>query len=318
MGHGSHAALRRHVTRRMALLSFIFYLLSSLTLSAQRNSAYEQYISKHKKLAVEQMRKHKIPASITLAQALLESGAGQSELTRKSNNHFGIKRGSDWRGKTVTHDDDRKGEQFRAYKNAEASYEDHSRFLHKERYQRLFRLSILDYKGWARGLKACGYATDPRYAERLIRIIETYGLDDLDEEPGRWKPRKDLLVEPEYEDVQLAYHRHLTNNGVLCVVAKEGDTWEALAREMRISLRSLLRMNEAEADVPIPPGAFVYIEKKATKGPKEMKGQWHKVAPGESMHSVAQLYGMRVASLYKLNFKDTDYRPAAGDLLRVR
>lgn len=303
---------------KLATAALACALLFPLPLRAQRDSAYEQYISKHKKLAVEQMRKYKIPASVILAQALLESGAGQSELTRKSNNHFGIKRGSDWKGKTVTHDDDRPGEQFRVYKNAEASYEDHSQFLLKERYQRLFRLSILDYKGWARGLKACGYATDPRYAERLIRIIETYDLADLDEEPNGWKPRKDLLVEPEYEDVQLAYHRHLTNNGILCIVAKEGDTWDALAKELHLSLKSLLRLNEAEATVPIHAGDFIYLEKKASKGPRQMKGQWHKVAAGESMHSIAQRYGMRIASLYNLNFKDPDYQPEAGDLLRVR
>ena len=297
----------------------VLLLLISGTAAAQRNAAYEAYISKYQDLAVAQMRTYHIPASITLAQGLLESQAGQGELARKSNNHFGIKRGSDWRGKTVRHDDDRKGEQFRAYKNVKDSYEDHSQFLLKERYQRLFRLSILDYKGWARGLKACGYATDPRYADKLIQIIETYRLDDLDEDPkGGWKPRKDLLIEPEYEDIRGTYHRLLTCNGVMCVKAQEGDTWQSLAAEMGLTLKQILKINEAEESLPIHPGDYVYLEKKATKGPKEMKGQWHKVAPGESMHSVAQRYGLRVANLYKINYKDADYQPSAGDLLRVR
>ena len=294
-------------------------LLSVATLFGQTNSAYEQYIRRYGQTAVEQMRKYHIPASIILAQALLESGAGQSELARKSNNHFGIKRGSDWKGEIVTYDDDRRGEQFRAYPNAEASYEDHSQFLLKERYQRLFRLSILDYKGWARGLKACGYATNPHYAQQLIHIVETYHLDDLDEDPkAGWKPRKELLTAPEYEDVQLAYHARLTNNGVLCVVAHEGDTWETLAAETGTSLPALLQMNEATTDVSLRPGDYVYLEKKARKGPKAMKGQWHKVAAGESMHSISQHYGMRVASLYTINYKDPDYQPTPGDLLRVR
>ena len=294
-------------------------LLTTLNLCAQRNSAYEAYIKKYQDVAVKQMKAYHIPASIILAQALLESGAGQSELATKSNNHFGIKRGTDWKGKTVKFDDDRKGEHFRVYKSVKDSYDDHSQFLLKERYQRLFRLSILDYKGWARGLKACGYATDPHYADKLITIIETYRLDELDEDPkGGWKPRKDLLIEPEYEDIRGTYHRLLTNNGILCVKAQEGDSWEGLAKEMGLSLKQILKVNEAEETLPIHPGDYIYLEKKANKGPKEMKGQWHKVAPGESMHAVSQRYGLRLASLYKINYKDADYQPVQGDLLRVR
>lgn len=305
------------ICKRLRLSAIL--LLATLNLCAQRNSAYEAYIKKYQDVAVKQMKAYNIPASIILAQGLLESGAGQSELAKKSNNHFGIKRGTDWKGKTVKHDDDRKGEQFRVYKSVEDSYDDHSQFLLKERYQRLFRLSILDYKGWARGLKACGYATDPHYADKLITIIETYRLDDLDEDPkGGWKPRKELLAEPEYEDIRGTYHRLLTNNGILCVKAQEGDTWQSLAKEMGLSLKQILKVNEAEEIVPIHAGDYVYLEKKATKGPKEMKGQWHKVAPGESMHAVSQRYGIRMANLYKLNYKDADFQPTQGDLLRVR
>ena len=132
-------------------------------------SSYHRYIRKYKDLAIEQQHKYKIPASITLAQGLLESGAGQSDLARRSNNHFGIKC-HDWKGKRVYHNDDRRGECFRKYNKVEDSYEDHSKFLAlRSRYAPLFRLKITDYKGWAKGLQKCGYATDRKYANKLIK-----------------------------------------------------------------------------------------------------------------------------------------------------
>lgn len=300
----------------MKKLLFLLLLLASSisTIWAQtRSAAYERYIEQYKSIAVDQMRKHGIPASITLAQAILESGAGNGELARRSNNHFGIKRGSDWQGPVTKHTDDRIGEYFRVYNSVKDSYEDHSRFLHKERYQRLFRLSTLDYKGWARGLKACGYATNPNYADKLIGLIELYNLNDLDEDPNYMG-----IKASKYEDVKFNYHAITSNNGVSCIIAKDGDTWQSIANEMRMSLRKILTLNEAIEDVPIRKGDFIYLEKKATKGPAEMKGRWHKIASGETMYSIAQKYGIRLAALYRMNFKDEDYDPYVGDLLRVR
>ncbi len=157
-------------------------LLTLLTLvaTAQKSQSYLNYIKQYAPLAQEEQRRHHIPASITLAQGLLESGAGQSELARKSNNHFGIKCGSSWTGASTYHDDDRRGECFRKYSHPSQSYTDHSIFLKKERYASLFKLRITDYKGWAHGLKKAGYATDPRYAYKLIDIIETYDLNSYD------------------------------------------------------------------------------------------------------------------------------------------
>ena len=168
------AEIVKHTMKKLKL--FLILIICCLTLQAQtRNKQYEAYIKKYRELAVEEMKKYHIPASITLAQGLLESGAGQSALARKSNNHFGIKCGSDWYGKTVSHDDDSRGECFRAYKHPKDSYEDHSKFLAgRPRYASLFKLNITDYKGWARGLKKAGYATNPRYADQLIGIIEFY------------------------------------------------------------------------------------------------------------------------------------------------
>lgn len=300
---------------RFPLLLLAFLPLSLCAQSGRKNPAFEAYIEKYKAIAIDQMHQHRIPASITLAQALLESAAGQSELALKSNNHFGIKRGSDWTGPTVAHYDDHRMEQFRKYDRVEQSYEDHSLFLHRPRYQRLYRLGMLDYQGWARGLKSCGYATSPTYADRLISLIELYRLQDLDEDPDA---PVFLPEEPKFEEVSWNHHRLTTNNEVLCVRAEQGDTWQSLADELNISRSKLLALNEAVEEVVIHEGDFIYLGKKQSKGPKSMKGKWHRVQSGESMYSVAQQYGMRTDRLYKINYKDENYVPQTGDLLKIR
>ena len=171
---------------RILPLLLIFIGIGSVQSYAQRkNSSYEAYISKYSNLAIEHQKKYKIPASITLSQGLLESGAGQSSLARQSNNHFGIKCHSDWRGGRVYHDDDLRGECFRKYNQVEDSYTDHSKFLaFRPRYAVLFNLDITDYKGWAKGLQQCGYATDKAYANKLIKVIEDYELYRYDTHKG--------------------------------------------------------------------------------------------------------------------------------------
>lgn len=293
-------------------------LAIATTLCAQtKNKAFLDYIEKYKDIAIEQMEKHKIPASITLAQGLLESGAGSSDLALRSNNHFGIKCGSSWMGATTTHFDDGRNECFRVYETVRDSYEDHSQFLHKERYMRLYRLSVMDYKGWARGLKSCGYATSPTYADRLISLIELYDLHRFDRDPdAKYEP----LPEPEpLPDIQLKAHKILKNNDVMYVVANETDTWESIAKEMGISKRKLLKVNEGIEEVPLCKGDFVYLEKKKTKAAKEFGGNyWHHIQDGESMFSIAQKYAINLKNLYEMNFKDADYVPVKGDLLKVR
>jgi LysM repeat protein len=282
---------------------------------AQRNAVYQQYIDLYSDMAIDQMRRYKIPASITMAQAILESGAGRSYLATKANNHFGIKVSSGWNGGYVTRDDDRKNERFRKYKNVEDSYEDHSKFLLKDRYKRLFDLDPLDYKGWARGLKACGYATLPTYANRLIDIIETYELHELDEDRHGLKRKK---KKKEIEYVAPQKHIVMLVNGKQCVVARQGDTWESIAKELKVSKRKLLKYNEMMEDYALPAGMNVFLEKKAKKADAKYKDYWHKVKQGESMYGIAQYYGIRLENLYKMNFKDDSYLPIAGDLLKVR
>ena len=286
----------------------LILIISCLTLQAQtRNKQYEDYIKKYRELAVEEMKKYHIPASITLAQGLLESGAGQSTLARKSNNHFGIKCGSDWRGKTVSHDDDARGECFRAYKHPKESYEDHSKFLAgRSRYASLFKLKITDYKGWARGLKKAGYATNPRYADQLIGIIELYELHKYDEKNYlKW-----IKKNPNPHQTYIA-------NDLLYIVVRAGDSWKSISKEFDISQKKLRKYNDLYKGYALQVGDILYLEKKNKKADKEHIV--HVLRAGESMYSVSQKYGIRLKNLYKMNKMDADdSAPEVGTILRLR
>lgn len=297
-----------------ALITLFLWLAGPLSAANQRKlSSYEKYIKQYSDLAVQHQKKYRIPASITLAQGLLESGAGLSNLAKRSNNHFGIKCHSDWSGKRVYHDDDLRGECFRKYKRVEDSYEDHSKFLaERSRYSRLFKLNIKDYKGWARGLQKCGYATDRAYANKLIKVIEDYELYRLDTGKGfkktSSKDKKPALPSLRYQ----IYKTH----GLLYVYAKDNDSFEQIARSLEFKVRDLKKYNEVPEDFPLQEGDIVYLEKKKKKADKPHYD--HVVQIGESMHSIAQQYGIQVKSLYKLNKKNKDYVPEEGDVLKLR
>lgn len=272
-----------------------------------RNRQYEEYIHKYKDIAVEEMKRYRIPASITLAQGLLESGAGKSALSRKSNNHFGIKCGGDWTGRTVRYDDDTRNECFRAYKHPRDSYEDHSKFLKgRSRYAFLFKLKITDYKGWAHGLKKAGYATDPRYAYRLIDIIELYNLHKFDTRDGiKWMKE---FPNP---------HQPYLANDLLYIVVRSGDTFKSLSKEFDISQRKLRKYNDLYKGYVLKPGDIIYLDKKHRRADKEHVV--HVVRSGDSMYSIAQKYGIRLKNLYKMNkMKPEDAAPKVGDILRLR
>ena len=261
------------------------------------------------------MMRHRIPASITLAQGLLESGAGKSQLTLTSNNHFGIKCHNDWTGKRTYHDDDIKDDCFRVYNNARESFEDHSRFLQKSRYQSLFNLKITDYKGWARGLKACGYATNPRYADQLIGIIEAYNLNEYDYAKSFDK----FMASHSGANTSGHYaaHRIFFRNKNYYLIAKKGDTFKSLSREVGVSYRKLARYNERDKKDVLDEGDIVYMEKKRSKAEKMYKNHPHVVKSGESLYTIAQLYGIRLKYLYKKNHLPEDYMPKVGDRLIV-
>ena len=300
------AEIVKHTMKKLKL--FLILIICCLTLQAQtRNKQYEAYIKKYRELAVEEMKKYHIPASITLAQGLLESGAGQSALARKSNNHFGIKCGSDWYGKTVSHDDDARGECFRAYKHPKDSYEDHSKFLAgRPRYASLFNLNITDYKGWARGLKKAGYATNPRYADQLIGIIELYELYKYDDKNYlKW-----IKKNPNPHQTYIA-------NDLLYIVVRAGDSWKSISQEFDISQKKLRKYNDLYKGYALQVGDILYLEKKNKKADKEHIV--HVLRAGESMYSISQKYGIRLKNLYKLNKMDEDDpAPEIGTILRLR
>ena len=299
------------------LIFLLALLLNALFAAGQMkwNSTYQQYINQYKDLAIEQMKKYRIPASITLAQGVFESGAGRSELARKGNNHFGIKCHG-WQGLTVHADDDERNECFRAYDNSYQSYEDHSRFLvNGQRYRKLFSLSTTDYKGWARGLKAAGYATNPRYADKLIELIELYKLHQYDK-----AKHYDRFMASATKDVATDGKLHpiykFNNNYYL--KARRGDTFKSIGKEVGISYRKLAKYNEREKRDVLQEGDIVYLKKKAKKAPKDYKGRLHYVRSGESMYSIAQLYGIRLKYLYKLNRMSPDDTISVGQGLRLR
>lgn len=298
----------------LLFLSFPLFLFSQ-----QRVGYYELYIRQYATEAVHQMRRHKIPASITMAQGLLESGAGKSTLASIHNNHFGIKCHKAWLGKRTYRDDDAKGECFRSYPAAIDSYNDHSNFLKQPRYQSLFDLSLDDYKGWAKGLQRAGYATDRGYANKLIALIELYQLYELDKERfPSWMKEGDFvpLSEEELRGSGIK-HRGYISYGLLYVLAEEGDTYTSIAKEMDLKPQKVADYNDAPLDFPLRKGDVVYLQEKNNKATKAHPE--HVVRVGESMHSIAQLYGIRVKILYKLNSLNIDeYVPTEGDVLLLR
>jgi len=269
------------------------------------NQRYQTYINQYRDLAIEQMLKFKIPASITLAQGLLESGAGYSELATKGNNHFGIKCHG-WTGRKTYHDDDEAQECF-------------SLLLSRQpRYRSLFSLDGDDYKGWAHGLKKCGYATSPTYAQKLIGIIELYKLQQYD----KAKKYDRFMESRTYKDNPSAkggilhpIHRYNKN---YYIVVRQGDTFRSLGKELGLSYRKIAKYNERNKRDKLVVGETIYLKKKQKKADKSYKNRPHTVKPGESMYSIAQYYGMRVKSLYKKNGLSPDYVPKVGDKLRVR
>lgn len=298
-----------------------FLLSLSLGSTAQQmtwNNRYQTYIDQYRDLAIEEMLHHKVPASITLAQGIFESGAGQSRLAKEGNNHFGIKCHG-WTGRTVYFDDDAKGECFRAYDNAKQSFEDHSKFLTgNKRYKELFKLDITDYKGWAKGLKAAGYATNPQYPQKLISLIELYKLYEYDnaKKYDKFMAGNSGKRTAESSDGQL-HSIHIYNKNYF-LQARKGDTFKSIGEEIGISGKKIAKYNERDYDSPLVENEFVWLKKKQKKADVAYEGRTHRVKAGDSMYSIAQYYGMRLKSLYKLNKLKPDYQLRVGDELWLR
>lgn len=304
--------------KRYVIIVFVL-VFSPRFLGAQIkwNEHYQAYINQYRDLAIEQMLKYGVPASITLAQGLLESGAGKSELALKGNNHFGIKCHG-WTGRTTYHDDDESQECFRAYKNVFESYEDHSLLLVRQpRYKILFCLDRNDYKGWASGLKKCGYATSPTYARQLVNIIELYKLHEFDSSKTYDHFMASLPQKENVSSTSPNGHALHNYNKNYYVIVRRNDTFKSLGKELGLSARKLARYNERSINAKLTEGDLVYLKKKQKRAPRQFKGRAHVVKEGESMYSIAQYYGMRIKKLYKKNHLDDEYVPKVGDKLYV-
>ncbi len=307
----------------------IIAVAAFLALSAGKNPRIA-YIEKYAPLAVSEMKRTGVPASITLAQGLLESDAGLSALASKGNNHFGIKCHNDWRGKNMKVDDNAPGECFRVYPSAEASFRDHSDFLRsRDRYKSLFELKPTDYKGWARGLRKAGYATDPGYADKLITLIEDYRLYEYDaktkvsvQPPREVETPKAVpleVVERKYrESVRFALSRSVyEQNGVPFVYSSEGESYRSIASSNGLFLRELLRFNDLQEERALEPGTVVYLaRKKAQAAPGVMK--YVVGEDGETMRGISQRFGIRLAALQKMNPALIGYRLEEGDTIILR
>lgn len=299
-------------------------VLCCLICSAQKLTR-AQYIEKYASLAVEQMEQSGIPASITLAQACLESGDGNSYLATKANNHFGIKCHG-WKGESVRQDDDEKNECFRKYRKVEESFSDHSDFLrYNSRYASLFELESGDYKGWAYGLKAAGYATSPTYAQSLIKIIEEYGLtaydrtDGIELPPTPTQAQAVTRIQPTKGSplYRISLYRNVySQNRVAYIIAGELDTYSSLAKEYDLFKKELLAFNDLKKDGPIAEGTKVYLEHKRKQSARYLDK--HVVEEGDTMYDLSQKYAVKLKYLYKYNGMQPGEEPQEGSIINLR
>lgn len=305
---------------------FFLALISSSFVFAQRMTR-EEYIEKYKDLAIVQMKEHKIPASITLAQGLLESDNGNSLLATKAKNHFGIKCHSSWTGKKIYKDDDAKDECFRVYKSAKDSYEDHSDFLLKPRYAPCFKLKMTDYKGWAKQLQKCGYATNKRYPELLISIIEANDLqqyDDLNSKPKKKKKEPEPVevynpnnpdMDNEFDEILVGVPQiKVSDNSVKYVVLAEKMSVEEVSLLMQKGRWEIKSYNDVEQDHTFSKGDIVYLQPKKNKSSTTKE---HQVKTGESVWSISQLYGIKESKLRKWNNLSKTTEVNVGEKLKL-
>lgn len=272
----------------------------------------EQYLDKYSSVAIEEMHRSRIPASITLAQGLLESGNGNSRLALVGNNHFGIKCKKDWTGETIHEDDDAAQECFRKYPSARDSYRDHSDFLMKNpRYAFLFDLEPTDYKGWAEGLKRAGYATNPNYPTLLINLIERHNLHQYDQAKPTLQEEQKIKEE---QQVFATVHTKLTINGIPALVAKAGDSYASIALENDMRVWQIYKYNDLPKDATIKAGDTLYIKPKNYKGSIET----YTVNRGDNMHLIAQRFGIKLSKLYKRNAMKEGQEPEPGEELTLR
>ena len=307
----------------IAMLAFTF------AVKAQDAAVIRQYVDTYKELAIAEMKRTGVPASIKLAQGIHETMAGTSVLVQRSNNHFGIKCKSNWAGESVSHDDDARGECFRKYALAEDSYRDHSNFLkNSPRYASLFALDPLDYSAWAYGLKKAGYATNPKYPLILIRLIEQYHLQDYSLIAMERMDRQDLAadsmasdttavaVQEEMDDeVPIGYPTgEFRINDTRVIHGLKGTPVLVIAQQYNVPLNRLFEFNEMPEVEILPKNQLIYLQRKRKTG----KTEFHIVKHGETLRDIAQEEAIRLESLLEYNQLKEHMRPAAGEKLYLR
>jgi hypothetical protein len=304
----------------LAGLFIIFFLLHPAKVKSQYISVQE-YIDQYKHWAIDEMKRSGIPASITLAQGMLESNNGNSTLALRGNNHFGIKC-HDWKGKSIRHHDDERNECFRKYKSARDSYVDHTNFLmNTPRYSFLFELDQTDYKGWAKGLKKAGYATSPTYASALIRIIEENELNQFDSGMIVRRRADDTETIAELTDIdgfeiEIGHRKILMRNRIDYIIVKEGDTYQSLTMELEMMPYELAQYNEIPRDSKLQKGQLLYLQPK--RGKASVEFSYHTVEAGETMYEISQMYGIKLKKLYQLNLMNPGEEPEVGDEINLR
>lgn len=290
------------------VIVFVFIFIPCLFFSQYSKKSRQDYIKEYSDAAIDQMIKYKIPASITLAQGILESGNGNSHLSTNGKNHFGIKCHNDWNGKKIFIDDDKKNECFRSYKNVSESYEDHSLFLTKySRYSFLFELKITDYKGWAKGLKKAGYATNPKYPDLLIKIIEENELYIFDKK----SKIKVKLETAKPSNTKIMIHE----NNIKYIVSQEDESLLDIAKKLDMGLWQLYKYNDISKSNEIhKKDQVVFLQPKRNKS----KTKFHTIENGETLWEISQLYGIKLKKLKSKNKLLLIEKLKSGDKISLR
>ena len=300
----------------LLVLGMVYSVFAQKALAqpADHRLSRQEYIDRYKDQAIKEMFRSGVPASITLAQGILESADGNSPLAKYANNHFGIKCHAGWTGETFIMDDDAKNECFRKYNSVYDSYKDHSDFLAtRSRYDELFDLKLTDYKGWAKGLKKAGYATNPKYANILIHLIETHELYQYDQ--VQKMPKQDAVADITREHkIEIADRNINLQNKIKYTVVKEGDSFYKIANDLDMGLWQLYKYNDLEKGDNITPGQILYLQPKRGKGTEET----HVFRKGDTMWEISQMYGIRLKKLYKRNEMEIGSEPKVGQLIYLR
>ncbi|GEO09483.1 glucosaminidase domain-containing protein [Segetibacter aerophilus] len=326
------------------LLSAILLLSSAFGQSDKIR--IQAYVNNYKELAISEMLRTGVPASVTLAQGILETAGGQSDLASLANNHFGIKCKAEWTGETMRHDDDAKNECFRKYPSVEDSYKDHSDFLKtRPMYAFLFKLDPTDYEGWAKGLKKAGYATNPVYAQQLIRIIvennlQSYTLlamqhqemgDELfatgsinQKQPDELDIDAEIKSSPvlgvknagkeKFKNLGYPLNSVFNINEAKVVYAEAGTSLLALANNHNVGLKKLIEFNELEQIDILATNQLIFLQKKPKKGTKDL----HIVEENESMHDIAQKEGIQLSTIMEFNGLQKGMQPAIGEKIYLK